>query len=476
MKDLENILDIVSRGGYMSRKLLSFLGNGTYKKCTYKYVQSDRGKNKSYNTYFIQEALTEIMCKEWGENDDVIIFLTNKAKKENYYPNNKKKIFYNNGEFKYEHRNGLKHDLETHNYKFNLKPVSIKDGNNMEEIWENFDIIINEIEKGDEIIFDITHAFRYIPILALVVLNYAKSLKNIKIKGIYYGNYEYENSSDNNPHFAKGEKPIMNLIELDEILEWSQAVDSFVKYGNSDHIKQFAETVLDNNKNKNYYKKDEKIIKELVSSLNDFTNTIQTCRGRTVKASDATNSISRAYTQLRDSLDKFTDVKGNNMKPLEHIIGKIEESLELFKPVENRAEIINTGLGIVEWSLDNNLIQQAYTALLETMISYMCILENEDYNDKDKRWKIKKRYDEIFFDNSYLSEYKIQGDIKKEISRTAHELGKIRNDINHYGYYLKSDEKPSTSYEELKDIIENSYYDFKKYIGREESKLIKSYV
>ena len=77
------------------------------------------------------------------------------------------------------------------------------------------------------------------------------------------------------------------------------------------------------------------------------------------------------------------------MKPLEHIIGKIEESLELFKPVENRAEIINTGLGIVEWSLNNNLIQQAYTALLETMISYMCILENEDYNDKDKRWKIK---------------------------------------------------------------------------------------
>ena len=460
----------------MSKKLLSFLGSNTYNKCTYKYVQSERGKNKSYNTYFIQEALTEIMCKDWTEDDEVIIFLTNKAKKENYYPNDKKKISLGNGEYKYEHRDGLKHDLESHNYKFNLKPVSIKNGNNMEEIWKNFDIIINEIEEGDEIIFDITHAFRYIPILALVVLNYAKSLKNIKIKGIYYGNYEYKNSSDNNPHFAKGEKPIMNLIELDEILEWSQAVDSFVKYGNSDHIKQFAEEVLADNKNKNYYKNDEKIIKELVSSLNDFTNTIQTCRGRTVKASDATNSISRAYTQLRNSLDKFTDVKGNNMKPLEHIISKIEESLELFKPVENRAEIINTGLGIVRWSLNNNLIQQAYTALLETMVSYMCILENEDYNNKDKRWKIKKKYDEIFFKNSYLSEYKIQGDIKKEISRTAHKLGKIRNDINHYGYYLKYDENPSTSYDELKDIIEDSYYDFKKYVDREESKLINSYV
>ena len=76
----------------MSKKLLSFLGSNTYNKCTYKYVQSERGKNKSYNTYFIQEALTEIMCKDWTEDDEVIIFLTNKAKKENYYPNDKKKI------------------------------------------------------------------------------------------------------------------------------------------------------------------------------------------------------------------------------------------------------------------------------------------------------------------------------------------------------------------------------------------------
>lgn len=134
-KDLENILDITSRRGYMSRKLLSFLGDGTYKKYTYKYIKSDRGKNKSYNTYFIQEALTEIMCKDWIEDDKVIIFLTTKAKKENYYPNDKKEIFSSDGKCEYEHRDGLKHDLERHNYKFNFKAVEIKDGNNMREVW-----------------------------------------------------------------------------------------------------------------------------------------------------------------------------------------------------------------------------------------------------------------------------------------------------------------------------------------------------
>ena len=120
--------------------------------------------------------MTEIFCNDWSEEDEVVIFLTERAKKENWMENPNKKIPNTNT---YEHRDGLKHDLLRHNYKFGIKEVNIKDGNNIDEIWENFDIIIKEIEDGDEIIFDITHAFRYIPILALTVLNYAKSLKNI---------------------------------------------------------------------------------------------------------------------------------------------------------------------------------------------------------------------------------------------------------------------------------------------------------
>lgn len=57
-----------------------------------------------------------------------------------------------------------------------------------------------------------------------------------------------------------------------------------------------------------------------------------------------------------------------------------------------------------------------------------------------------------------------------EISRTAYELSKIRNDISHYGYNLYDDKRPSKSYEELKAIIESSYNDFRRYIKREDAK------
>lgn len=457
----------------MSKKFLSFLGGGYYKKCIYKCAELPKDKIREYNTYFIQEALTEIFCNDWTEEDEVVIFLTERAKKENWIENPNKKIPNTNT---YEHRDGLKHDLLRHNYKFGIKEVNIKDGNNIDEIWENFDIIIKEIEDGDEIIFDITHAFRYIPILALTVLNYAKSLKNIKVSGIYYGNYEYRNEGYNNPEYDNNEKPIMNLIQFDEILEWSQAVDSFVKYGNSDHIKKFANEVLNNSNNKDYYKNDMDLIKNLVNSLNDFTNTIATCRGRNVSASTQKNSITVAYKKLNNNLNKYMLSDKTTMKPLEHIIGNIQDVIKDFEPVENREEIINTGLAIVKWSLDNNLIQQAYTALLETMISYMCILEGFNYNSREDRAEVKKIYDRIYNENKNLANKYINGNLRKELARLVYKLGIMRNDINHFGYsFYESDSNiASRDYTQLKQYVENSYKLFKDWIIKEE-KLMKTY-
>ena len=108
----------------MSKKFLSFLGGGYYKKCIYKCAELPKDKIREYNTYFIQEALTEIFCNDWTEEDEVVIFLTERAKKENWLENHNKKIPNTNT---YEHRDGLKHDLLRHNYKFAIKEVNIKD-------------------------------------------------------------------------------------------------------------------------------------------------------------------------------------------------------------------------------------------------------------------------------------------------------------------------------------------------------------
>ena len=218
------------------------------------------------------------------------------------------------------------------------------------------------------------------------------------------------------------------------------------------------------------------LIKNLVNSLNDFTNTVATCRGRNVSSSTQKNSITVAYKKLNNNLNKYMLSDKTTMKPLEHIIGNIQDVIKDFEPVENREEIINTGLAIVKWSLDNNLIQQAYTALLETMISYMCILEGFNYNIREDRAEVKKIYDRIYNENKNLANKYINGNLRKELARLVYRLGVMRNDINHFGYsFYESDSNiASRDYTQLKQYVENSYKLFKDWIIKEE-KLMKTY-
>src|SRR5690606_22505152 len=60
----------------------------------------------------------------------------------------------------------------------------------IEHIWQLFETIIGIMKDEDRIIFDITHSFRYQPILALLSIHFARITKNVQVDGIYYGLYD----------------------------------------------------------------------------------------------------------------------------------------------------------------------------------------------------------------------------------------------------------------------------------------------
>jgi len=165
----------------MPNLYLSFLGTNDYLPCTYEY-RSER----IANVRFVQEATIRMNCMDWQNQDRVVIFTTQKAFRQNWKDDG--------------HRNpetgekipvqGLETCIKNIEGRFSLDQQLIKDGSNEKEIWEIFTQVFESIRDGDEIIFDITHAFRSIPMLAIVVLNYAKIMKKASLKGIYYGAME----------------------------------------------------------------------------------------------------------------------------------------------------------------------------------------------------------------------------------------------------------------------------------------------
>ena len=250
----------------MGRKFLSFLGTTDYNECKYEYNGVEK---EQWETKYIQEALLKLICKDWTRDDTAVIFMTEKAKKVNWY----------NQE---DEGRRLKTILD--DFNIGVKEVLIPEGKTEDEIWEIFDIIINEIEDGDEIIFDITHSFRSLPMLALVILNYIEVLKNIELLGIYYGAYEAKDSNNI--------APIFDLTPLNEILEWSQAVNVFLKYGISGPFRDISIKQLKPHLKSQQWARDTR---QFIDSLNNLTMSIYTCRGKALSGKGADEkSISSA--------------------------------------------------------------------------------------------------------------------------------------------------------------------------------------
>ena len=78
----------------------------------------------------------------------------------------------------------------------------------------------------DDLILDVTHGFRHLPMLALAAAAYLSRVRRVKIAGIYYGAAEMADC------------PVLELSGFLDVLEWVQALAAYDASGN---LGQFAE-------------------------------------------------------------------------------------------------------------------------------------------------------------------------------------------------------------------------------------------
>ena len=112
------------------------------------------------------------------------------------------------------------------------KVVLIKYGITDEEIQENINIILGlqeHFQDGDELIVDITHSFRSLPIFLMNLLVYLQDVspKRIKISHIHYGMLEMLKEPDY--EYA----PIVDLKGMMTVQEWITGVYNFMEFGNA---------------------------------------------------------------------------------------------------------------------------------------------------------------------------------------------------------------------------------------------------
>lgn len=441
----------------MPRTFISFLGAVEYYKTCY-YSKADRS-DLSAPIYYVQEAILANEGKPWEPDESIWIFTTEEAENKNYINRfTKTKTFINDG------LQSRLAELKKSGRINHFESEEIPNGYTEQEIWQIFEKVISKLKKGDEVIIDITFGFRSLPMLVLVLANYAKAVLNVKVKAIYYGNYE-SGRAERDKQLAQMraaklpcddldnlknspiQAPILNLSAFAALQDWTYAAQSFLFAGNAEQLSELTQDTHPLFSREIHY----------------FTQSILTCRGSSLIRDIDVDNLKLTI----DNLGKDSKLQ-EQLKPL---LERIQEKILPFK-----SNSILNGFAAVQWSIDHGLIQQGITFLLETLITLPIehIISKDQINnnawrtvsktallDGDIEKSISKKKieqlgisEEGFLQICHKMKLWIQQypELTVEVKKLTGEG--FRNDINHCGF-RDTPKDPSTLKSELIDVFQN---------------------
>lgn len=487
------------------RHFITVLGTSLYTDCVYEI----REEGFACQTPFVQLATLEHTMPDCRQGDRITVFLTEMAERSNWVTRDytEKELVNLAGRGIQvrpgERKIGLKQRLEETYGQARIQGVSIPEGRNREELDQIFETMYAVIEPGETIIFDFTHGLRNIPMQALTIINYAKALKHIRIGGMFYGAFELGKiEEDGQRHVSLFDMSICNTI-----LNWTSAAESFVKGGSSNQIRElYEEQAVREAEGQKKRKKTPG--EKTLDSLYDLTNCLNTSRG---KMDDSEKkSVRRAFQRFQFYYEKMcAEEKPLSEVALQRLFENICRDVEIFnrKLVCRRGEEAiylddtATGMAAVKWALQKGLTQQGFTALDETMKTYICemykipveeektrdtlvgqtlkFMGRQYYAKRNSSKELKKKYKDIEMPmdreelvKQRLAELERDRRLRQEdidaygecICRIIREIpmaipclsyrtGDLRNTLNHFGF-----QKYPASYEQFRMNLEDQYH------------------
>jgi CRISPR-associated protein, TM1812 family len=139
-------------------------------------------------------ALVRLLGNEW-EFDEIVVLCTDKAREETYSI------------------------LEDGVRPISCRPIMIPDGRDNQELSDVVRKIMEGIPESADLTLDITHGLRSMPFLFFAFSLYLSTLKNVEIKGAWYGMVDSKNQD--------GTCPFIDLSIILEVVEWFWAARAF---------------------------------------------------------------------------------------------------------------------------------------------------------------------------------------------------------------------------------------------------------
>lgn len=387
---------------------VSFLGTGAYVPCV--YLKPDETTSDSGVVTYVQTAMRKLVARD---AEKTLVFCT-KAATEKHWQQLCEEFA----------RQGLAEP----------ERVAISDGSNMKEFWEIFETVNAHIPERAQIVFDVTHSFRSLPLIMSVLLNYLEVVKGTRLVGCYYGAFESlgraKDVEKNYPDPTDRRAPIFDLTQFFLLNEWVRAIRAFERFGDAGDLNELAKQVIQPLLAKEETRTTEIVeLRKLTGALDNFTQQVRSSRCNDIQTFEFKKHI----------LNRLDAARACNVLPqLTPVLDKLDGVFAKYQDKD-----LKNGMHAARWAFDHDLIPQGYTLLQETVVSHFTQkfdtdlkqlypedeIKRRDYMSSVLAWRNKDPWEK---DDSERAA-RLKKEIKQEVQPQYDILTQGRNDVNHGG-------------------------------------------
>lgn len=388
----------------MSKTLISFLGTGGKLNKEGQVIREYRTAKYSIEGKFAGESsfVTSVLMDHFAI-DNLILIGTVKSMWEEAYRYFCEK---NNRPIDVDYYVELSDQIDRANYQTSLSELSLKPleeslGKNLKVvvipyglnkaeqvvIFKSLSETFSQLEPDHEIILDITHSFRSLPLFSTSVIQYLQSLseKKLHFSKIYYGMLDAMREFD-------GVAPIIDISATVELQRWSTAAYSFKKYGKGSLLAD----LLGGEEG------------EMIKIFSDAVNI---------------NYLNEIRTRLAN-FQQFSDKKMTN-EFAQWVVPKVLSSFtKRLQKAGNSQWRFQFELS--QWHRERENYSSAYIVFVESILTYVCEEKGWNWKEENKRNEAKKE----IVSNNYKDLRKLYQAANGPRKNIAHNLNRRGNKVN----------------------------------------------
>ncbi len=303
--------------------------------------------------------------------------------------------------------------------KIEITEIEIPDGKTNGEIEDILKKILENIPENCDLTLDITNGLRHFPFLFFTSALYLQSLKNIHIKGVYYGALELRNS---------GIVPFIDLGIILEMVEWFYAARLFAEEKNANKLYSMIVNNKNNKQdksNKNFFEKIKKfnisysttLILEMGDAIKSFVNQLDNKKSK-IEKNESIPLLPELLEYISKSIKKFK--LDNEIKTT----GDWKSKYQLTEKELNRQ------ISIIDSYIETGHYINAIELMREWIVS-RCIWFKNEKVDKWLTKKTRKDVEQQLGSINWQNEQKILQEDKKELAELWNDLTQVRNSMAH---------------------------------------------